>query len=222
MGMRHRKWLLVVSLLLPGLGAAVMMLLAMAEVREEIAEPFWSFLDVQIQSLVHRITFPGMTSAMLGLTWMGSPAVLVPCVSGAIAVLWLRRKRDAAVVLLIAAVGAGALNLALKLHFRTLRPDVPWAMVQERSFSFPSGHSMMAVVLYGTLLYLWLRGTREQAHRVAAVIAAVLLIVGIGYSRVYLGAHYPSDVGAGYLAGCMWLATVVGVDWVVRWAEPGL
>ena len=88
--------------------------------------------------------------------------------------------------------------------------------MHEPSFSFPSGHSVFAVVVYGMLIYIGMRHLRRMRERVAVVVAAGALIFGIGYSRIYLGVHYPSDVAAGYFVGAMWLGTVVAADWYLR------
>ncbi|MEO7028290.1 MAG: phosphatase PAP2 family protein [Acidobacteriaceae bacterium] len=215
----ERKWKQAIGLLLIGLLASVTVLLAIAEFHEEIAEPFLAHLDTQILALVHAHTSPLLTAVMFRLTWIGSPAVLIPLIAALVLLLWWKQKRDEAVVLLAAMLGASALDTALKLHFKRVRPDVAWAFVHEHSFSFPSGHSVLAVALYGTLVYLGIRFARPAWLRVGMILGAALLIFGIGYSRMYLGVHYPSDVAAGYMVGCMWLVTVIGADWIVRREE---
>jgi undecaprenyl-diphosphatase len=75
---------------------------------------------------------------------------------------------------------------------------------------------VLAVVVYGTLIHLGMRLLSRTWERVAVLLAAGSLILGIGWSRIYLGVHYPSDVAAGYYIGAVWLGTVVGADWYVR------
>jgi membrane-associated phospholipid phosphatase len=219
MAFTRRMWRLFGALLLVGLVAAGVLMLSLAEIHEEILEPDSVHMDGHIQNEVHEDATPGLTRVMFGLTWIGSPQALIPAVPLLAALLWWRRLRRAAVLLLISTAGAGALTTLLKLHFRRVRPDLPWAFVHEPSFSFPSGHSVFAVVLYGTLMYLGLRHLRRMWERVAVVAAAGTLMFGIGYSRIYLGVHYPSDVAAGYFVGAVWLGTVVGADWYVRRVE---
>ena len=113
-------------------------------------------------------------------------------------------------------VGAVILIGVLKLYFHRARPDVSWALAEEHSFSFPSGHSIVAVVLYGSLVYLGFPLLRQMWQRVVVSVVAVGMIAGIGLSRIYLGVHYPSDVAAGYLVGCAWLTTVMVAEWGVR------
>lgn len=129
------------------------------------------------------------------------------------ALLWWRRLHRDKVTFLIAMIGTCILIVVLKLYFHRSRPDVPWVLVEEDSFSFPSGHSIAAVVLYGSLLLLGLQHLRRLWQRLVISGLSIGMIVGIGVSRIYLGIHYPSDVAAGYLVGCTWLATVVLAEW---------
>lgn len=210
------KWNVLAVFLLTGLLGSGLLLLGLAEFHEETAEPFLMHLDLQIQGGVHGYTPVVLTRVMLGLTWIGSPTVLFPSSVLIAALFWWRRFHRDTVVFVVTMLGAGLLNTALKLYFRRARPDVPWALVQENSFSFPSGHSMFAVVLYGILAYLALQYLRHRWERAAAIVVAVTLISGIGLSRIYLGVHYPSDVAAGYFVGCTWLLTVMASDWNAR------
>lgn len=211
-----RAWKLFAALLLVGLVGTGLMMLTLAEIHEEILEPDSVQREGHIQDEIHEETSSGMTRVMFALTWIGSPQILVPAIPVFAALLWWRRLHHAAILLLVSTAGAGVLSLALKLHFRRVRPDVPWALAHELTFSFPSGHSVFAVVLYGTLVYLGMRHLPRVWERVGIVIAALALVFGIGYSRIYLGVHYPSDVAAGYLVGTVWLIAVMGSDWYVR------
>ena len=206
------KWKLSALLLLLGLLFSVIVMLALAEFHEEIGEPFLARVDQLGMQIIHSHDTPTLTRMALALSWIGSPTTLFPCISIAAILFWgLRFRRDA--VLLAAAMGgSGVLNTALKLHFRRVRPDVPWAFVTEHSFSFPSGHSVGAVVLYGIVTYLLWSHLHAVWQRIAAITAALLLIAGIGASRVYLGVHFPTDVAAGYMVGLLWLLPVIGAN----------
>lgn len=210
------KWRRFALSLVVGLVGVGILLHLLAEFHEEIAEPFLTYLDLRIQTFVHGYTSPGLTSVMLGLTWIGSPTVMFPAAALIALWLWWRRLHRDAVTFVTAMVGAIILIGVLKLYFHRARPDVSWAFTEEHSFSFPSGHSMVAVVLYGILVFLRFRHLHRLWERVAVSVVAVGLILGIGLSRIYLGAHYPSDVAAGYLVGCCWLTTVMLAEWGVQ------
>jgi undecaprenyl-diphosphatase len=206
-------------LLLVALAANSVMMLTIAEVHEHIYGARLLRMDERVQGDVHDDATPGLTRLMFALTWIGSPQVLVPAIPLLAAVLWWRGLRRAPLVWLAATGGAGVLVVLLKLHFRRLRPDLPWAFVHEPSYSFPSGHSVLAVVVYGSLIFLGMRHLRSLWARTGMCIVAGGLIMGIGISRIYLGVHYPSDVAAGYFVGTVWLGAVVAADWYVRRVE---
>src|SRR5450631_2827737 len=189
MAFTRRMWKLFAVLLVGSLVLTGGLMLGLAEFHEEILEPDSVRMDGHIQSEVHEDTSPGLTRVMFGLSEIGSPQVLVPVAAVMAAVLWWRRMRHAAVVWLIAMSGAGVLVTVLKLHFQRVRPDLPWAFVHEPSFSFPSGHSVFAVVVYGMLIYIGVRRLPRYWERLVALVVAVALILGIGYSRIYLGVH---------------------------------
>ncbi|MDP9051680.1 MAG: phosphatase PAP2 family protein [Acidobacteriota bacterium] len=211
-----QNWKLFGVLLLLSLVASAVMMMALAEVHEHFGQPQMMNLDDAVQGEVHEDANPWLTRSMFALSWIGSPQVLCPVILVFAAVLWKRGLRHASIVWLIATCGAGMMVLLLKLHFRRIRPDLPWAFAHEPSYSFPSGHSVFAVVVYGTLTYIGWRHLPRLWQRVAAVAIATSLILGIGYSRIYLGVHFPSDVAAGYYVGAVWLGAVIGADWYVR------
>lgn len=97
--------------------------------------------------------------------------------------------------------GAAATSAGLKALFHRPRPLVPPPLVHEALYSFPSGHALTALCLYGLLAHLACRHLDDPWRRRAAWAAATAVIALVGFSRVYLGAHFPSDVLAGFLAG---------------------
>ena len=210
-----RKRKLLVALLLVGFGAALVTTFGLVELHDEILKSSFEQGDQALQTWVHGFTTPLLTELMRGLSWIGSPFVLAPSVSLAAALLWWRGMKDDAVLVAAAALGGIALDEVMKLHFKRLRPDVPWAFVHEHSFSFPSGHSVLAIVMYGVIVYKTQDKLRRPWAKAALMIGAFLMVAGIGVSRVYLGVHYPSDVAGGYFVGAVWLAAVIGSDlWV--------
>jgi len=97
-----------------------------------------------------------------------------------------------------------AFNLLLKQLISRPRPDIIPHLSGAGWFSFPSGHAMLAPLVYGVGAMLLATLLRHPASRTALKIGALALVLGIGFSRVYLGVHYPSDVVAGFLAGGGW------------------
>ena len=214
-----RKRKLLGALLLVGFAVTLVTTFGLVELHDEILKSTFQQHDHAIQAWVHTFTRPSLTILMRTLTFIGSPFMLAPSVALAAALLWYTRQKDDAVLVAAAALGGIVIDEGLKLHFKRLRPDVPWAFIHEHSFSFPSGHSVLAIVMYGIIVYK----TQDKLHprwaKATLMIAAFLMVIGIGLSRVYLGVHYPSDVLGGYFVGAVWLTAVIGSDlWVT--GEP--
>jgi undecaprenyl-diphosphatase len=122
------------------------------------------------------------------------------------AVLLRRRRDDWAIALAVAIPGIMLLNTAVKYLFHRPRPAFPDALSQLTTYSFPSGHVAVSTVFYGMLAAYIVSNARSWPARVATVAAALFLIFLVALSRVYLGAHYPSDIIAAFLEGIAWLA----------------
>ncbi|HEV3020919.1 MAG TPA: phosphatase PAP2 family protein, partial [Pirellulales bacterium] len=165
----------------------------------------------------HRETHPWMRSVFFGVTQFGSVELMTGLVIAVALLLLVRRQRLLALVWLFAVAGGGLLDAGLKLVFQRERPPFRDAGILETTASFPSGHSMGSVIAYGLLAYfLALILPRGWARR-AIVAALVLVVVLIGSSRIYLGAHYFSDVLGGFLVGAAWLAACIsGIETVRR------
>jgi len=136
---------------------------------------------------------------------------------GVVAVyLWLMGKTRMMVFTLAATVGGVMLSLLLKTVYARPRPDVvPYLSIVSTS-SFPSGHSMLAAVVYLTLGSLLAAIMPTRGLKIYVLSVAILLTIFVGLSRIYLGVHYPTDVLAGWLAGLVW---ALGCWLVARWLE---
>ena len=119
-----------------------------------------------------------------------------------------RLRRAAFVVVTIA--GSSLVNMAVKATVNRDRPAVDQPFVNEPGASFPSGHSQAAMVGYGVLLLLLLPAL-SRGWRRAAFVLAVVMVVGIGFSRVALAAHFVSDVLAGFALGAVWLGLMTAI-----------
>src|SRR5919106_318545 len=110
---------------------------------------------------------------------------------------------------LVAVLGGEALNLLLKDLFAWPRPHFERPLLVETSYSFPSGQAMESLVVYGILAYFAVLTFSGRGKRAGSVGGAAVLVILIGFSRVYLGAHYVSDVIGGFAAGGAWLSAVI-------------
>jgi undecaprenyl-diphosphatase len=140
-------------------------------------------------------------------------------------VLWFTRHHISVLLLWIALLGGRLLSAELKALFDRPRPEpLAWDLAIfgspidfPASPSFPSGHAVTSVILFGTLAYLVVRLEPTVTLRRITLAVAALLILLIGLSRVYLGVHYPSDVLAGYLAGFVWATFAAFATELVRY-----
>jgi undecaprenyl-diphosphatase len=160
--------------------------------------------DDQVRLTVHAHSSAELTGALRFLTNFGEAPVLIALSGAATAALvWLRRKR-AALLFAITMVAGFLLDMSLKLAFHRARPPASFfGMPMPDSYSFPSGHALFSVCFFGTLALLVSARVRNRPVRVAVWLAAALLAGSIGFSRIYLGVHYPADVLAGYAVGAV-------------------
>lgn len=150
------------------------------------------------------------TDFFRGITFFGSPAVALSIATIFCVVLYRRGHLVDAAFLPLVLGGAQLLNLILKLSFHRSRPEV--AFVQLDTYSFPSGHAMASTAAYGAVAYLAWSRLRTRRSRVLLGVAVALLVALIGFSRLYLGVHYLSDVLAGIAGGAFWLALSIVIQ----------
>jgi undecaprenyl-diphosphatase len=144
------------------------------------------------------------------LTQMGGVPANIVLAVGIGLVLLVRGRRRLALAAMLTALAGGLLLLSLKEAFQRDRPGSPDEWVTERNYSFPSGHSMGSVIGYGLLAYLLLLPMVQRRQARAAIMGGLgTLVVLIGFSRIYLRAHYLSDVVAGFAVGTVCLACFI-------------
>jgi undecaprenyl-diphosphatase len=164
-----------------------------------------------------REQFPAWKTVFLGITQAGSVTTMTVIALLVGLVLLLGRHPHLAMVWLFSLAGSGLLDEGLKLVFNRDRPWFRDPTIHETTKSFPSGHSMGSIVGYGLLAYLMMRVLPRTWQRWTAAIGFGLLVLAIGFSRMFLGAHYFSDVLAGYAVGGAWLAACIsGLEAVRR------
>jgi undecaprenyl-diphosphatase len=148
---------------------------------------------------------PELTDIALNVTALGAGMVVWLVVIVASVFLWSSRHRWSVALLWVSILGSGLINATMKLFFERPRPQLfPWRAPYAGLSSFPSGHSMTAMVCYATLAYLVARLEPRLFLRRFTFGVAAVIIVAIGLSRMYLGVHYPTDVLAGFTMGLAW------------------
>lgn len=161
--------------------------------------------DRGIISVVHSLS-PGADNFFIWLTKFGNPASVVILTLVFLGLFWFNRQKVTALWFGINIIGiCGILNPVIKQFFKRPRPTILTHLVEEHSYSFPSGHAVTSMILFGTLIFVMPLFFKNTSLRLAAQIILGLLILGIGVSRIYVGVHYPSDVLGGFLLGISWL-----------------
>jgi membrane-associated phospholipid phosphatase len=140
------------------------------------------------------------------ITFLGSAWFLTSVnVILAVYFLFIRKHKWYSIKVPVIALGGVLMMLLMKQFFNRPRPLTPLLEAID-GFSFPSGHSLMSVVTYGLLIFLVWNSPAKQLHRMLLIFCLALLILLIGFSRIYLRVHYFSDVIAGFSAGIIWLS----------------
>ncbi len=158
--------------------------------------------DVRFALWLHDHAVGALVSAFKVVTLAGNSAVLGVLAAALAVALVRRRLPNEAALVLLAFAGAAVGNALLKLAFHRPRPEL--AFIHLDTYSFPSGHAAAASATFTTLAYLACRVIRSGRARAGIVVATVAAIALVDFSRLYLGAHYLSDVLAGTSFGVAW------------------
>jgi membrane-associated phospholipid phosphatase len=165
-----------------------------------------TIVDARFSAWLHVHTLNSLTRVMLVITGIHSLLGVTVLTLAVSAYLWMKRLRFWVLRLLLAVFGGMLLNVLLKHVFVRPRPHFNDPLRTLNTYSFPSGHTMMATVFYGTLCVLMASRVHHWRWRALAIAVAGFMIPLVGFSRIYLGAHYLSDVLAAIAEGLAWLA----------------
>jgi membrane-associated phospholipid phosphatase len=162
-------------------------------------------LDVAVGAWLHANANGSATAAFAAVTQLGGSQALLAVTLSATLWLLLRRRVAHAALMVAALAGGEVLNAALKGAFERPRPSFADPLATAAGFSFPSGHAMVSLTVYGALAFVIAAGMGGRRGQALVLASALALVLAIGFSRVYLGVHYASDVLAAYSAGLAWL-----------------
>lgn len=196
------------------LGGALLLFLLLwgfVGIADEVSDASTSSVDERIllalrdgQDLADPLGPAWVAEMVRDLTALGSWVVVGLIVASVVVYLLLQRRPRSALFLLVAVIGGVVLGQLLKSAFGRPRPDIVPHMAHVLSESFPSGHSTIAAVVYPTLGAMLSRVVARVRVRVYLLVLGILLALVVGFTRVYMGVHYPTDVLAGWTVGFAW------------------
>jgi len=154
--------------------------------------------DLAITSFVAQNRSPVLTAIFHGFTFLGNLVPFLTLLIIALAALTFLRKYLSAIILLATVFGGQILTYTIKILIQRSRPETIYALIKEDGFSFPSGHTFIAVSFWGVLGYLMIKNIHNLYARILIGFLTLVIVLGIGFSRIYLGVHWTSDVIASY------------------------
>jgi undecaprenyl-diphosphatase len=203
-----------------GLALSTFVIWAFAELADGVVEGESRRFDRVVLLWIHSHSPEWLDGPMRLITALGSYQVVAPLLAAFVLVFYLKGWRLSAILLLVSTVGGSLLTTVLKAVFGRARPELFDSGYTASFYSFPSGHATVAVGFYGALTLILAYRFRGPT-RWAMATCGVSLVLLIGFSRLYLGVHYPTDVLAGFLAAPLWVVCV-GVVYVVWLSVRGL
>ena len=166
-----------------------------------------SWFDNFIYNIVINLKSDFMTNVMKGITFLGSVKFII-IINVLVFIYSMVKKKYNLLLITISSITSPIVNNILKVIFKRPRPIII-NMIEERSYSFPSGHSMISILFYGSIIYLLNKYKIKHCKLISIILSMLILLIGI--SRIYLGVHYPSDVLGGYLTAgiCLTIITLI-------------
>lgn len=165
--------------------------------------------DQIVITLIQGIESPFLTSVMKLFTIIGSFYFVIAIVLFMSFIMYFKMGlRSELILLFIVTLGTPLLNKILKHYFQRERP-ILHRLIEINGYSFPSGHAMNALALYGVLTFILWKYMKSHLRHTILLVVSILFIMMIGLSRVYLGVHYPTDIIGGYVASSIWLTIAI-------------
>jgi membrane protein DedA with SNARE-associated domain/membrane-associated phospholipid phosphatase len=172
--------------------------------------------DIRIANLMFAFRSSGVVHFFLWITILGKFQLIAIMTLSLAAIFWIWRKKIFSLALLISVGGSSLFVFLGKDLIHRLRPAGNIPVYDERFFSFPSNHAAMAVALYGFIMIILWKKAEQWKIKINILFASLILIFLVGFSRIYLGVHFLSDVLGGYLVGLIWLIISVSI---IEWLE---
>lgn len=172
-------------------------------------------IDTRAESLLFMFRNSFFLSFFTWVSFLGKSYVLAVFAFLFSVSLWFWNKKRYLISLWITLVGSQLFGVLSKLALRRARPET--AFYSEDSFSFPSGHAAISMAFYGFFIYVFWQQSKSWNRKVNAFFLGFVIVLAIGFSRLYLGAHYLSDVLGGYIVGLLWIIFSINASNWITW-----
>ncbi|CAN5565572.1 phosphatase PAP2 family protein [soil metagenome] len=201
-----------------GLLSIVLACWAFGEIAQDFSSGFFASVDRSAAETSRSIVTPRLTSVVKSVTFLGSVPMLTIISFIVAIVLALKRALFRLSAFALTMTGGSALNIALKHLFERQRPALEDPLVTLASYGFPSGHTMGTTLLFGSIAIILTSSAKSFGTRAFWFVLAAVWVLIIGATRIYLGAHYFTDVIGAISAGTAWLALCwTAVETLRRW-----
>jgi undecaprenyl-diphosphatase len=202
--------------LLLGLATAAGTLIFFGWLSDEVLDGETRQFDDVTRAAVHQLASPALTVVMRAASFLGSTWFLFVATTIVIVGFALRKWGREAKLFALTMIGASLLNISLKLAFKRPRPVPFFDLTMPETYSFPSGHALTSCVFFGALAAFLTARMKNRRTRIVVWIVCVAMFLLIGFSRIYLGVHYTTDVIAGFAAALIWILVVRFVELTLR------
>lgn len=188
------------------------------KIASEVMEGDTQKIDESLLLAINSISSSLLDQIMVFVTTFGGVAFISILTATVVIYFWRQKQWRSAVFVAFAVGGVLTANSVLKLVFQRDRPSLWSLLVSESTYSFPSGHAALScTVALTAVILLW-----HSKWRKLAIIAACIYVITIGFTRLYLGVHYPTDILAGWLVAVTWVLTVgfiMGIVYFTDWRQ---
>jgi undecaprenyl-diphosphatase len=199
-----------------GLIIAILATLGFFLLSQQVLNQQTTPFDTAILQYFLSIQNPILTQFFIVISFLGKPSLLLLINFIFSLFLFINKKISTAIVFLIIGNGAAAFNLFLKSSLARDRPELWDRIIEVKYLSFPSGHAMGSIVIYGLMGYYLM--TQFKPWRGLILSLTSILILLIGLSRLYLGVHWPTDIIAGYMMGSLWLVIAILIIEIIKYS----
>lgn len=193
-----------------GIILSIFSLLFFVFITNAVLQKQTNLIDQSVSNFLYSLRSPLLTKAMLFTSFLGEQIVIAGSVLIVIFLTRARHRKETFIFPLLLVMGLVVSSL-LKIIFKVPRPTADPLLALD-TYSFPSGHALNAFLFYATIAYFVYHFTKRKLTALLVSITALIVILLVGISRIYLGVHHPSDVLAGYDVGLSLFVTTIVID----------